>query len=823
MCANAKAGEYGGFAMAALMEALLTIGYVAAFLGGGQAVTSDRLDIEPAAYADHAAAAAAWRPGRQSGAVSLSTERTPEGQEALAFPCDMNIEEPRVYWDRDVRLQLAKYGRILLWVKVLGSGTAVAHFTLYFRSGNGWYSGGFNVHEEGWSRIVLDRAAFLAEESPSGWNSIDGMRLSFWKGTATSATVLVGGIAAEPVDVVIVRNSRAGQEQATWALKAAELLRRAGVGAGTVDDADVEDGALRGKKLAVYPYNSSVTEREAAELRAFVAGGGRVIACYGLPAALADLLQIENAGYVRADPPGRFSQMRASKEAPRGFPRIVKQSSWNITRARPMPGRSRAVAEWFDRSGRPTSEPAVLLGPAGAFVTHVLLEDDPANKVRLVRSLIGALAPEVWRRSARLAVEEAGTLRPRWKTVAETFAALGEMTRKSGKANPDLQRAQRALRQAQSALTDEKYDQAVEHAGSLRNLLERAYARLQEPKPGEFRAVWCHSPFGVEGYTWDQAAEQLARNGFTAIVPNMLWAGLAHYPSRVLPVDPSVQTRGDQIDLCLKAARRFGLEVHVWKVNFNLSNAPGEFVDRLRRERRLQADRNGREVVWLCPSHPANIALERDSMLEVARNYAVDGIHFDYIRYPDGAACYCAGCRERFEEGIGRAAARWPADVLRGGPLYADYQQFRRDNISRLVQSVADEARRARPGLKISAAVFANWPACREEIGQDWGRWVEQGWLDFVCPMNYTESNAEFRTRTLVHREAVAGRVPLVSGIGASAPGLEPCQVIDQVLITRQEGSSGFILFNYDVRTYTEHIPLMGLGLTQGQVVRPER
>ena len=42
-------------------------------------------------------------------------------------------------------------------------------------------------------------------------------------------------------------------------------------------------------------------------------------------------------------------------------------------------------------------------------------------------------------------------------------------------------------------------------------------------------------------------------------------------------------------------------------------------------------------------------ALERDAMLEVATNYDVDGIHFDYIRYPASDHCYCDGCRTRFE------------------------------------------------------------------------------------------------------------------------------------------------------------------------------
>ena len=41
-------------------------------------------------------------------------------------------------------------------------------------------------------------------------------------------------------------------------------------------------------------------------------------------------------------------------------------------------------------------------------------------------------------------------------------------------------------------------------------------------------------------------------------------------------------------------------------------------------------------------------------MLEVARKYPVDGLHFDYIRYPGRDKCYCDGCRERFEAEIAR-------------------------------------------------------------------------------------------------------------------------------------------------------------------------
>ena len=92
-------------------------------------------------------------------------------------------------------------------------------------------------------------------------------------------------------------------------------------------------------------------------------------------------------------------------------------------------------------------------------------------------------------------------------------------------------------------------------------------------------------------------------------------------------------------------------------------------------------------------------------MVEVARNYPVDGLHFDYIRYPDGEHCYCEGCRKRFEADSGKPVARWPGDCYRG-PRRDEYRTWRCRQITRVVEAVSREAKRVRPGIKISAAVF---------------------------------------------------------------------------------------------------------------------
>ena len=150
----------------------------------------------------------------------------------------------------------------------------------------------------------------------------------------------------------------------------------------------------------------------------------------------------------------------------------------------------------------------------------------------------------------------------------------------------------------------------------------------------EGRAFWNHSGTGAYPGDWERTAKALQAGGFNMILPNQLWAGRADYPSKLLPQSETFRKYGDQVAQCVAAAHRHGLQVHVWKVNFNLGNAPREFVEKLRREGRTQVSAGGKATNWLCPSHPENFKLEVDTMLEVARMYAVDGLHFDYIRYP---------------------------------------------------------------------------------------------------------------------------------------------------------------------------------------------
>ena len=406
------------------------------------------------------------------------------------------------------------------------------------------------------------------------------------------------------------------------------------------------------------------------------------------------------------------------------------------------------------------------------------------------------------------------------------FSDYAEATNQIARLAPQDDGVAKAVAEADSArtsalklLSEQKYSDAREQAAAASAQLMEGFCRAQRPAAGEFTAFWCHSAFGVQGLSWDEAIRRLAANGFTAILPNMLWGGAAFCDSKVLPVASQVAERGDQIRECVAACRKYGLQIHVWKVDWNLgSAAPNEFVQKMREEGRLQADSAGKEERWLCPSHPANQQLEVAAMLEVVRNYDVDGIHFDYIRYPDAEHCFCAGCRERFQQVCAVKVERWPQDVLADGPLRQQWLDWRRSNITAVVKAVSEQARAIKPKIKISAAVFTHWDTDRDAVGQDWKMWCDKGYMDFVCPMDYTPFNTQFENM-VAQQVQWAGRVPCYPGLGVSvSPGrFGPDRVIEQIEIARRYQTRGFVIFNYSVRESRDLLPMLGMGITRKQ------
>ena len=153
----------------------------------------------------------------------------------------------------------------------------------------------------------------------------------------------------------------------------------------------------------------------------------------------------------------------------------------------------------------------------------------------------------------------------------------------------------------------------------------------------------------------------------------------------------------------------------------------------------------------------------------------------------------------------------WPRECF-SGDRKEEYNEWRCRQITTLVAAVSREARKIRPGLKISAAVFGSYPACRQSVAQDWPEWVKAGWLDFICPMDYTASNAEFVSLVRGQMKLVGRRMPLYPGIGATATNVPMAadQVVEQIERARSLGAAGFTIFNFDASTTKSIVPGVG-------------
>jgi len=558
--------------------------------------------------------------------------------------------------------------------------------------------------------------------------------------------------------------------------------------------------------------------------------GGAAIVWYVQPEPLLAALGVAGGEVYRDDQRGALAAVRPVPRlrARHNLPvRFVNQ----VTDAYvpPPPASDADVwAYWESDRGASSRLPAVVVTPRGALIGAPPSQDDLAEKGQFLLALIERLRPRTREAAARGMLREAlsvpgvptrhRTANWRLKDLSEAAAQLqGGSSLVAGRealAAGLIRESARHRREGQERLGAGDAAGALEAARAARRAYERAYvALLSQPVDGEVRGVWTTQPRPAGG--WDRAARQLARSGVNALFPYMASGGIAFYPSDVCPRSAGVQGGADYLQECLSAAHRYGIRVHVWRTAWNMTDAPVELVRQMRDAGRLVVSQHGTSRHWLCPSVAANRDLELQAFLELAHRYPVDGIHIDYMRYPyypPESYCYCPNCRRAFEGTLDTPVANWPQDVIEGS-LKEAYSRWRKELLTTFVASLRDALRALAPDVQLSAALFG-WPGARETVGQDAAKWIEEGYLDFACFMNYTPDNAFYDTLLTPQVELVGDRTPVLTGIGAfshAACFTSPSQLAEQIAIGRRRGADGFVIFKLTNALAEDFLPALAL------------
>ncbi len=310
--------------------------------------------------------------------------------------------------------------------------------------------------------------------------------------------------------------------------------------------------------------------------------------------------------------------------------------------------------------------------------------------------------------------------------------------------------------------------------------------------PPPVEGVWVDK--GLPG-DWAGTSAVLSEAGVDHVLPCLLYGVSPAYPSSLVPVSEAFPPdTGWANDLIAECGAR-GIEVHAWVILWKANRADGVFLDSLAREGRLQVDCSGDTLPWLCPTDPRNLALEEALVLELLDRFPLDGVQFDYVRFPGAESCCCQGCRDRFARSTGLSPGAWPEDVLPGGRFHREFGLWRADRITHalVLLSMAAGGR----GAAVSAAVLPD-RADALGCGQDWSLWGRSGVLDRIYFMNYFRTAAELDSVISGQADGLTCGTPAVCGLGTGIGRLEvsPEEARRQVETAIGAGFSGVCHFH---------------------------
>jgi uncharacterized lipoprotein YddW (UPF0748 family) len=355
----------------------------------------------------------------------------------------------------------------------------------------------------------------------------------------------------------------------------------------------------------------------------------------------------------------------------------------------------------------------------------------------------------------------------------------------------------------------------------------------------EVRALWVQRTTLTSAPAIVSLVETAKAARFNTLIVQVRGRGDAFYTSRLEPRGGALARQHpsfDPLELVIAAAHHAGLGVHAW-VNVNLVADPDlpaaethvvyahpewlmvprelsaslssldhrnpEYLATLARYARAHS--GAVEGLYLSPIQPAAADYTVAVISDIAERYAVDGIHLDYIRFPNDEFDYSANALAEFRaEMLGRSTAAERRDYEQraaGRALFYTqmfpqrWQEFRRDKVTALVVRLRAAVKAKRHDALLTAAVWPDSAEAARRRSQDWRAWLDEKLLDAVCPMAYTADPAVFRSQIAAARQA-AGAQPVWAGIGSFR--LSPSETVASIQTARRLGAQGVILFSYD-------------------------
>lgn len=327
---------------------------------------------------------------------------------------------------------------------------------------------------------------------------------------------------------------------------------------------------------------------------------------------------------------------------------------------------------------------------------------------------------------------------------------------------------------------------------------------LTEPSPAELRAVWIRPDLKPDRESVLKTVQSIYEAGFNQVYIEILFDNTLIYPPAAGSLyEQNPRLNGfDLLQAYIDACHAYRIELHAWYSVMRVgtigsANSPRSVAAKKPEWRNIQ--KNGTDTVtnvygtayFLNPALPEVRAFLTDHVKDLVSRYPLDGLHLDYIRYPNNEGGEDFGydeytCKQYIEK-----TGTDPKTLATGN---ADFAQFRADYVTQAVKDIRKAVSDLRPDLWLSAAVAPNYANSLRTHQQDARAWMKDRLVDIVMPMAYgTVSTVVSNTKasaSLLEDDAAVYLLPGVSDYGADA-------FIEQTEAARENGSDGIAFFSW--------------------------
>lgn len=295
----------------------------------------------------------------------------------------------------------------------------------------------------------------------------------------------------------------------------------------------------------------------------------------------------------------------------------------------------------------------------------------------------------------------------------------------------------------------------------------------------EVRAAWVTSVYGLdwprtratspESIRKQQAElieilDKLKAANFNTVLFQTRTRGDVLYRSKIEPFNSILTGKVggdpgyDPLAFAVEECHKRGMECHAWMVAIPLGNHKhvASLGNNSVNKRKPDICAPYKREYFLNPGHPQTKEYLMSLVREVVERYDVDGVHFDYLRYPEYAP--------RFPDTY---------DFRRLGKGRS-LNEFRRDNITEIVRHLYKGVKALKPWVKVSTCPVGKYGDTSRYSSRGWNSfgsvyqdaqgWLAEGIQDQLYPMMYFRGN-NFYPFALDWQEASNGR-HIVPGLG---------------------------------------------------------